>query len=128
MGEITIATVFDHDGTLAVDLPEDFRTTGGKVRIIQNGDAVRIEPVAVEKAIAKSPVDETLENFRATVKRVREEEAANPKPFQTIGRKLTREEREDMFAKIHSLTGGEFMPEGREQPPMPDDDYDLSFD
>jgi hypothetical protein len=34
---------------------------------------------------------------------------------------MTREEIEAVFQRIDSI-GGDFMPEGRNQPPMPEDD------
>jgi virulence-associated protein VagC len=128
MGEITIATVFDHDGSLAVDLPEGFQTTDGKVRIIQHGNVIHIEPATEPKSITEQTVDRNLENLRATVKRVREHGTAYPNPPVVIGRRQTDSEIEAMFKKIDDLTKGSFMPNGREQPPMPEDDDELSFD
>jgi virulence-associated protein VagC len=129
MGEINTATVFDHNGSLAVDLPEGFHVPDGKVRIIREGNFIRIEPdqPVPDPNLPNPEAERTLAELRKTVRRIRAEAAANPKPLPTIGRKQTDEEIVAMFARIYELTGGTFMSEGREQPPMPDDDEN-SFD
>ena len=45
--------------------------------------------------------------------------------IEPVSRKMSREEIEAIFAKLRSYHDEPFMPEGREQPPMPDDDIDL---
>jgi antitoxin VapB len=41
--------------------------------------------------------------------------------LEPVEKRMTREEIEAVFQRIDSI-GGDFMPEGRNQPPMPEDD------
>jgi virulence-associated protein VagC len=129
MGDISTATVFDHNGALAVNLPEGFHAPDGKVNIIREGDFIRIEPIRTPPSPDQPNLqaERTLAELREWIRHLRAEAAANPKPLQTIGRKLSLHERRALLGEIQDLTAGEFMPFGREQPPMPDDD-EHSFD
>jgi antitoxin VapB len=42
--------------------------------------------------------------------------------------KMSREEIEAIFERLRAFHDEPFMPDGREQPPMPDDDIDLDKD
>lgn len=124
MGDIKTVSVFDHNGVLAVDLPEGFHAPDGKVRVFREGNVVRIEPdqTAPDPRLPNPEAERTLAELRETVRQVRAAAAANPRPLPTIGRTLSSSERIALLSEIHELTAGEFMPFGREQPPMPDDD------
>jgi antitoxin VapB len=78
MTDFVKAKLFDHQGSQAVLLPDEFRLAGREVRVRRIGHAVLLEP------------------FNA--------------PFDV----------QAWFAKLDEYTDEPFMPEGREQPPMPE--------
>lgn len=81
----------------------------------QDGSQVVVLPTGVR--LPDGPVEVTQSGDTVTLKLLRKR-----KP-------MTREEIDAWFAEIDRLRGGHgFMPEGRQQPPMPPDDPLDSFD
>ena len=123
MGTITTATVFEHNGALAIDLPDGFVAPDGKVRLVQQEQGMLIVPEATDVG-HQAIVQQALDDLRATVREIRQGTAALPSP-PMLAPDFAGDELDKMFADIHALTKGEFMPEGRQQPPMPDDVFDF---
>lgn len=46
MAATAIARLFTHEGSQAVELPEEFRLPGGRVLVRRTGDGVLLEPLA----------------------------------------------------------------------------------
>jgi antitoxin VapB len=59
--------------------------------------------------------------FRMPGKEVKVSRVGRGVLLEPVERKMTPEEIQAVFERIDSI-GGDFMPEGRNQPPMPEDD------
>lgn len=59
--------------------------------------------------------------FRMPGKEVKVSRVGRGVLLEPVEKKMSREEIEAVFRRIDSI-GGDFMPEGRNQPPMPEDD------